>query len=90
MGFDLRSGFGADIFDDSLRPVIFRSGSYIIGNVFVTPQNKSAVNVKTGEEAGFDGYGDTTSLAAETLAASDMILEHDLMPRMHEKKEAAK
>ena len=89
LGFDLRSGLGADIFDDSPRPVIFRSGSYIIGNVFVTQQNKSAVNVKTGEETGFDGYAEITSLTAETLAASDIILEHDLMPRIHEKKEAS-
>ena len=84
LGFDLRRGFGADIFDDTPRPVIFRSGSYIIGNVFVMPQNKSAVDIKTGEEKNFDEYGKMTSLVEETLAASDMILEHDLMPRMSE------
>lgn len=82
LGFDFRSCLGADIFDESPRPVIFRNGSYITGDVFVMPQNRSAVNIKTGEEYDFAGFAATTSLVGETLAASDMILENDLMPRM--------
>ncbi|MDY2984347.1 MAG: LTA synthase family protein [Synergistes jonesii] len=84
LGFDFRYGLGADMFDGAPRPVIFRNGSFMAGDVFVAPQSKSAVNVRSGESADYGEYEEMGEAVKKTLAASDRILEYDLMPRMLE------
>ena len=84
LGFDFRYGLGADMFDGAQRPVIFRNGSFMAGDVFVAPQSRSAVNVRSGESTDYGEYEGMGEAVKKTLAVSDRILEYDLMPRMLE------
>lgn len=83
LGFRFASGFGRDLFGERRdEPVIFRNGSYIIGNVFVEPSAKRAVDLKSGLAAVYDDYGKMTEEVGRRLRYNDMILEHDLIPEL--------
>ncbi|MCC8056709.1 LTA synthase family protein [Cloacibacillus sp.] len=85
LGIDFNSGLGTDIFDDSEAPVIFRNGSYVVGEIFVEPAKKSAVNVKSGESRDYAAYAGMTEKVRKILDVSDKILEYDLMPELYRK-----
>ena len=89
LGFRFPLGFGSDLFamtED--EPVIFRSGSYVLGHALVEPSISSAVDMRSGKKLDFDKFAETTDKVKKRLAYSDRVLEHDLVPKIQEKREA--
>ena len=81
MGFDLRAGFGTNLFQKNRNePVIFRNGSFIIDNVFIEPSSESAREMPGGKVFDYDKYAPMAEEVKKRLRYNDMILENDLVP----------
>ena len=81
----LRSGigFGRDLFGKyNGEPVIFRNGSFIIGDVFVEPSSGRATDMSAGKAEDYSKYAALAEEVKKRLGYSDMILEHDLIPEL--------
>lgn len=81
MGFDLRAGFGTNLFQKNRNePVIFRNGSFITDNVFIEPSSESAREMPGGKVFDYDKYAPMAEEVKKRLRYNDMILENDLVP----------
>ncbi len=82
-GVEFPFGFGSDIFaGDRREPVIFRNGSYILGNTFVEPSLLKATDIAKGMSMDYASYSAATSEVKKRLKTSDKILEHDLIGKI--------
>jgi len=86
LGLSEGISFGHDLFDANRRnePVILRNGSFIAGNVYVEPSNSSAVDMRNGKKLKYADYEKTAAEVNKRLGYNDMILEHNIMPRLME------
>lgn len=84
MGLGIETAFGRNLLYSGEEPVVFRSGSFVSGGVYVDPASASASYVGTGEKADYSGYGCEAEYAARVLRYNDLILEYDLIRRINE------
>lgn len=83
MDLKFRTGFGSNLFaEGNNEPVIFRNGSFIIGNIFVEPSSGRATDLSDGEAADYAKYEALEREVRRSLRYSDMILENDLIPEI--------
>lgn len=83
MGFNFKTGFGANLFvKDKSGPVIFRNGSFIINDVFVEPFSERATEMSGGKALDYSKHVPMAEEAKKRLRYSDMILENDLIPML--------
>ncbi|MDO5562910.1 MAG: LTA synthase family protein [Synergistaceae bacterium] len=85
LGFDYDMGFGRNIFAPYKgEPVVFRSGSYITGNVFVDQSSQTAVNLRSGKNYNYGDFAVRTENVNKQLEYNDAIFTHDLIGRIME------
>lgn len=89
LGYSFGSGFGTNLFlAERSSPVIFSKGSYITGGAFVEPSVERAACVKNGDALDYAGYAELTAEVEKRLYYSNLILEHDLLPKLDKLKTA--
>ena len=85
LGMDYSSGFGRNVFAPYKgEPVIFRSGSYITGDIFVDVSAQTAVNMRNGRKSNYDDFTARSEAVKKDLGYNDAILEHDLIGQLLE------
>jgi len=82
LGYKVPFGLGQNLFCKNISPIIFRNGSYVLGDVYVEPATRTAHNMKNGRKLNYASYLRTTSQAAKHLKYSDMILDYDAMSQL--------
>jgi lipoteichoic acid synthase len=88
LGVEFKEGFGENLFDGSRRGVaVFRKGAYVANEVLVDPSSESAVSLRDGKKMDYSSYAELTAQTAQDLADSDLILIHDLVPKIVEWRE---
>lgn len=88
MGFSLPGAFGRNLMNtlngDETDIVVFRNGSYVLGDVLVTPQDKLAFDLDSMTAADYDEfYSVHTAEATRRLSYSDYVLENNLLRRLN-------
>jgi len=83
MKLDIGTVFGKDLLSkESGDPVIFRNGSYIVGDVYVEPAAGRAIKLDTGEHLDCSAYDGLTDEVERRLRYSDLILEKNLIEKI--------
>lgn len=82
-GSEFKTGFGVDLFGVNDRePVVFRNGSFVVDRVFVEPSLQRATGLDGGEAMDYEGYVLLADEVKKRLTFNDMILDHDLIPKV--------
>ena len=83
MKLNIDTVFGKDLLSkESGDPVIFRNGSYIVGDVYVEPAAGRATKLGTGEHLDCSAYDAMTDEVERRLKYNDLVLEKNLIEKI--------
>ncbi|MDS1029621.1 LTA synthase family protein [Bacillota bacterium LX-D] len=80
LGIQYPYAMGVDLFNAQNNLTIFRSGSFVDGNIRYLPDTKSIYNITTGQVLPLTQYQQQVNFVKEKLLISDQVLEYNLMP----------
>lgn len=80
LGLRYDNGFGSLLFEKAeAEPVIFHKGSYIVGDVYVEPDQQRATSIENGVCLDYTGFLELTQETEKRLFYNGKILEHNLI-----------
>lgn len=83
LGFAFDGGFGSDLFsEERASPAIFIRRTYVTGDTLVDISAERAVNIKNGKIVNYTDFAEYSEEVEKRLEYSNIILEHDLLPKL--------